>query len=51
MSKSQQMRWSRTGADLLLQVRCTVYDGSLRSGLGRRFQPYANQNEQSVTAA
>jgi hypothetical protein len=24
MKKSQQMRWSRRGADLLLQVRCTA---------------------------
>lgn len=32
MNKSQQMRWSRQGADLLLQVRCTVYNGALGSG-------------------
>jgi hypothetical protein len=32
MNKSQQMRWSRTGADLLLQVRCAVYNGTLRLG-------------------
>jgi len=25
MNKSQQMRWTRRGADLLLQVRCAVY--------------------------
>jgi hypothetical protein len=25
MAKSQQMRWSRRGADLLLQVRAAVY--------------------------
>ena len=24
MAKSQQIRWSRRGADLLLQVRCAV---------------------------
>ena len=29
MNKSQQMRWSRRGADLLLQVRCAVYNGTL----------------------
>src|SRR3954471_11038824 len=29
MAKSQQMRWSRRGADLLLQVRCAVYNGTL----------------------
>jgi hypothetical protein len=29
MDKCQQMRWSRRGADLLLQVRCAVYNGTL----------------------
>ena len=51
MNKSQQMRWSRRGADLLLQVRCAVYNGTLGSGLGHRFQPHANQNPRSVDAA
>jgi hypothetical protein len=31
MNKSQQMRWSRRGADLLLQVRYAVYNGTLSS--------------------
>ena len=39
MNKSQQMRWSRRGADLLLQVRCAVYNGALGSGLGHLFAP------------
>src|SRR5271157_116987 len=39
MNKSQQMRWTRGGADLLLQVRCAVYNGTLGSGFGQRFQP------------
>jgi len=39
MNKSQQMRWTRRGADLLLQVRCAVYNGTLGSGLGQRFEP------------
>ncbi len=39
MNKSQQMRWSRHGADLLLQVRCAVYNGTLGSGFGQKFQP------------
>jgi len=39
MNKSQQMRWSRRGADLLLQVRCAVYNGTLGSGFGQQFQP------------
>jgi hypothetical protein len=51
MNKSQQMRWSRRGADLLLQVRCAVYNGTLGSGLGHRFQPHANQNLRSAGAA
>jgi len=36
MNKSQQMRWSRCGADLLLQVRCAGYNGTLGSGCGHR---------------
>jgi hypothetical protein len=39
MNKHQQMRWSRRGADLLLQVRCAVYNGTLGSGFGQRFHP------------
>jgi hypothetical protein len=39
MNKSQQMRWSRRGADLLLQVRCAVYNGTLGSSFGQRFWP------------
>ena len=42
MNKSQQMRWSRRGADLLLQVRCAVYNGTLGSGIGHRFEASAN---------
>ena len=39
MNKCQQTRWSRRGADLLLQVRRAVYDGTLGSGSEHRFQP------------
>jgi hypothetical protein len=39
MNKSQQMRWSRRGADLVLQVRCVVYNGTFGSGFGQRFEP------------
>jgi hypothetical protein len=42
MNKFQQMRWSRNGADLLLQVRCAVYNGTLGAGLGHRFDRSAN---------
>ncbi len=39
IAKSQQMRWSRRGADLLLQVRCAVCNGAPGSGFGQLFQP------------
>ena len=39
MNQSQQMRWSRRGADSLLPVRCAVYHGVLASGSGQRFEP------------
>ena len=42
MNKSQQMRWSRRSADLLLQVRCAVYNGTLGAGFGHRFDRIAN---------
>src|SRR5215218_9761489 len=38
MNKSQQMRWSRRGADLLLQVRCAGFNGKLGSSFGQLFQ-------------
>ncbi len=50
MAKSQQMRWSRRGADRLLQVRCAVYNGTLGSGFGQRFHA-ANDLLPQVTAA
>jgi hypothetical protein len=37
MNKNQHMRWSRRGADLLLQVRCAVYNGTLGSEFGQKF--------------
>ncbi len=39
MNRSQQMRWSRRGADLPLQVRCALYNGTLGSDFGQKFQP------------
>src|SRR3954463_2182587 len=38
MNKSQQMRWSRHGANLLLQVRCAGFNGKLGSSFGQLFQ-------------
>jgi hypothetical protein len=51
MNKSQQMRWSRRGADLLLQVRCAVYDGTLGVGLGHRFDRMSNAHLAFAKAA
>jgi hypothetical protein len=51
MNKSQQMRWSRRGANLLLQVRCAVYNGTLGSGYGQRFHPANDTQPQAAIAA
>src|SRR5271169_751333 len=50
MNKSQQMRWSLRGADLLLQVRCAVYNGTFGSAYGQKFQP-ANDSSAPVPNA
>jgi hypothetical protein len=51
LNKSQQMRWTRRGADLLLQVRCAVYNGALGSGFGQRFDPAVALHPQMALAA
>src|ERR1700758_2797682 len=51
MNKSQQMRWSRRGADLVLQVRCAVYNGTLGSGFGQRFEPIGRPDATIAIAA
>jgi len=51
MNKSQQMRWSRRGADLLLQVRSAVYNGTLGSGFGQRFRPTNDTHPPAAIAA
>jgi hypothetical protein len=51
MNKSQQMRWSRRGADLLLQVRCAVYNGTLGSRFGQIFKAANDPIPQSAVAA
>jgi hypothetical protein len=51
MNKSQQMRWSRRGADLLLQVRCVVYNGTLGSNFGQKFQPANDPSPPMAIAA
>ena len=49
MNKSQQMRWSRRSADLLLQVRCAVLNSKLGSGFGQLFK--ANPGAETAMAA
>jgi hypothetical protein len=51
MNKLQQMRWSRRGADLLLQVRCAIYNGNLGSGFGQKFRPANDPHPQAAIAA
>jgi hypothetical protein len=51
LNKSQQMRWSRNGADLLLQVRCAVYNGTLGAGFGHRFDRITNADPAFAQAA
>jgi hypothetical protein len=51
MNKSQQMRWSRRGADRLLQVRCAVYNGTLGTGFGQRFSAANDCHPQAAIAA
>ena len=51
MNKSQQMRWSRRGADLLLQVRCAVYNGTLGSGFGQKLLPANDSHPPTAIAA
>jgi hypothetical protein len=42
---------SRDGADLLLQVRCAVYNGTLGAGFGHRFDRIGNANLALAKAA
>ena len=50
MTKSQQMRWSRRGADLLLQVRCAGFNGKLGSSFGQLFQAVDPASELGMAA-
>jgi hypothetical protein len=49
-ANAQQIRWSRRGADLLLQVRCAVYNGTLRSTFGQKLQT-ANDSSPPILIA
>jgi hypothetical protein len=50
MNISQQMRWSRRGADLLLQVRSALYNRTFGSAYGQKFRP-ANDSFRSMAIA
>ena len=51
MVKAQQMRWTRRGADLLLQVRCALYNGTLGTGFGQKFLPTNDPHPPIAVAA
>jgi hypothetical protein len=51
MNKSQQISWSRRGADLLLQVRCAALNGKLGSGLVQIFKADADPASDLAMAA
>jgi hypothetical protein len=51
MNKSQQMCWSRRGADLVPQARCAVYNGTLGSDFGQRFEPIGRPDAAVAIAA
>jgi hypothetical protein len=51
MNKAQQMRWSRRGANLLLQVRCAVYKGAFGDGFGTLFKPKSNMAQKPQLSA
>ena len=51
MARSQQMRWSRRGADLVLQVHCAVCNGALGAGFGQLFEPASSSTLQGAKAA
>jgi hypothetical protein len=51
MNKAQQMRWTRRGANLLLQVRCAIYNGTIGSDIGQRFAPANDIYPRMATAA
>lgn len=51
MNKSQGMRWSRPGADRLLQVHCAAYNGTLGTGFGPRFSAADDLLPQVAAAA
>src|SRR6187455_1312859 len=51
MNKAQPMRWSRRGADLRLQVRCAVLNGTLDSGFSQLFKAHVNLGSETAIAA
>jgi hypothetical protein len=50
-NQAQPMRWSRRGADLVLQIRGAVVNGTLGSGFGHLLEAEANSSSGTVRAA
>ena len=51
MAQAQQIRWTRRGADQLLQVRCAVYNEALGFTFGQLFESIPSSGLQSAKAA
>src|SRR3954447_8685347 len=51
MAKAQPRRWTRRGADLLLQVRCALYNGTLGTDFGQKFLPANDPHPPMAVAA
>ncbi len=51
MVKQQQMRWSRDGAQLLLQVRTQILNGDLRGAFCRWYPGFDPQPDQEAKVA
>jgi hypothetical protein len=51
MNRLQQMQWSHRGVDLLLQVRCDVYNGAFGSTFGQKFHPANDTSPLTAKAA
>jgi hypothetical protein len=51
MNKAQQMRWSRRGADLLLQVRSDIYNRAFEPEVGNIVEPILADASQLALAA
>jgi hypothetical protein len=51
MNKSQQMRWSRRGVDILPQARCAIHNSTFGSAYGQKFHPANDSSPPMVISA